>query len=102
MVMEGILAELAKQGILGLVATLAIIVAWRKDKQVNALYSRLEARAEKMLDKYHILASELKMTLHELVRDLEATPEPEPDDESGDEPDEPDDNSNPNHDGGEP
>lgn len=82
--MEGVLAELAKQGILGLVATLAIYVAWRKDKQVTALYARLENRAEKMMDKYHALASELKMTLHELCRDLEASPEAEPDESDDD------------------
>lgn len=86
--MEGILAELAKQGILGMVAVLAIIVAYRKDRQVNALYTRLEQKTEKMVEKYHTLAGELKETIHTLCRTIdehsvpaEDEPQPQPQEE---------------------
>lgn len=69
--MEGVLLEIAKQGVLGLVAVLAVIIAFKKDKQVSALHDRLEAKSDKMADKYYTLATELKETMQALTDSLE-------------------------------
>ena len=66
-----ILSEFASQGLMGVVAILAIIIAVRKDKQVSALYDRLEQKSEKAADKYHTLANEMNDTLRALTDAIE-------------------------------
>jgi len=69
--MDSVLVEIAKQGVFGLVAVLAFMIAYRKDKQVTALHNRLENKSDKMADKYYTLASELKETLKALTDSFE-------------------------------
>lgn len=66
-----ILAEIAGQGLLGIMAALSIIAAIRKDKQVTALYDRLEQKSEKLAEKYSALAEEMNETLRALTDAIE-------------------------------
>ena len=87
--MEHLLTELGGQGALGLVAAIALYIAWKKDRQVEALHAeaaktaetneakkeilhdRLTEQASVTADKYHALASELQETLKDLHSSLE-------------------------------
>lgn len=69
--MEPILTELISTGPIGIIAAIAIWIAWKKDKQVDVLYQRLAEKSEKMVEKYSILGSELNSTLQALVDALD-------------------------------
>jgi len=69
--MEGLLLGLVKQGVFAVVAALAFWFAWRKDKQVAALYDRLEKKSEKYVEKYSELAKELNDTTTALAKALD-------------------------------
>jgi Zn-dependent M16 (insulinase) family peptidase len=71
--MEALIMELAGKGILGVVTAISLFIAYKKDKQVEALYDRLIEKSSKTAEKYHTLASEL----HETLRDLHASIEDE-------------------------
>ena len=69
--MEEILFGFVKQGGFGLIAAIALWVAITKDKQVAALYDRLEAKSEKYLEQHLQLEKELKETVGALADALE-------------------------------
>lgn len=62
-----LLGTFMDQGVLGAVAAIAIFIAWKKDKQVTALYKRLENKSEKSSEKYHNLADELGKTMESIL-----------------------------------
>jgi len=61
------LLKLLAQGPVGIIAALAIWVAWKKDQQLKSLYENTLVRSEKMLDRYHMAVASLNETLHTLV-----------------------------------
>jgi len=69
--MEALITDLAGQGLLGLVTAIAVFVAYKKDRQVTALYDRLLEKSSKTAEKYHSLASELQATIKELHDSLD-------------------------------
>lgn len=69
--MEGLIADLLKQGAFAATAAIAFWIAWRKDRQVTALYDRLEAKSEKYLEQYNRLAVELNDTIAALADSIE-------------------------------
>jgi hypothetical protein len=62
---------LVEYGVLGICVIGLTIALVRKDRQVNALYTRLIEKAEKDSVKYHELAEALNDTLQELVDAVE-------------------------------
>jgi len=72
--MNDILAAVMANGPMGLVAAIALIALYRKDKEVKALYVRLEDRGIKMTEKYHLLAMEITRTIRALMDTLRGTP----------------------------
>jgi hypothetical protein len=66
-----LMIEIAKQGLLGVVAVVAMMIASRKDKQVTALYDRLERKSDKAAEKYHELSTEMNETLKALTDAIE-------------------------------
>lgn len=64
---DQILSKFAEHGITGLVAALALWVAWKKDRQVTELQTRLTAQAEKNAEKYHEYAMEQRDTMKALT-----------------------------------
>jgi hypothetical protein len=68
---ESILTALLQQGPFGIITALCLVALWRKDKQVEALYKRLEEKSEKMTRKYEQLGGELNLTIQALVDALE-------------------------------
>ncbi len=69
--MDQFLGQLVNYGVAGVVAALAILALIRKDKQVNALFGRLEDKSDKMIEKYHQLGKELNETMKALVESLD-------------------------------
>lgn len=69
--MDQFLGQLVNYGVAGVVAALAILALIRKDKQVNALFGRLEDKSDKMTEKYHQLGKELNETMKALVESLD-------------------------------
>jgi hypothetical protein len=53
------------------VTAIAVFVAYKKDRQVTALYDRLLEKSSKTADKYHTLAAELQATVKELHDSLD-------------------------------
>ena len=72
--MNDILAAVMANGPMGLVAAVALVALYRKDKEVKALYVRLEDRGIKMTEKYHLLAMEITQTIRALMDTLRGTP----------------------------
>ena len=72
--MNDILAAVMANGPMGLVAAVALVALYRKDKEVKALYVRLEDRGIKMTEKYHLLAIEITQTIRALMDTLRGTP----------------------------
>lgn len=68
--MDEILRILAENGVGGVIAAIAIWVAWQKDKQVTTLWGQLVAKSDAMRERYHTLASELNATLEALSEAL--------------------------------
>lgn len=68
---DGLINALIQQGPFGIITALCLIALWRKDKQVEALYRRLEEKSEKMTRKYEQLGGELNLTIQALVDALE-------------------------------
>jgi hypothetical protein len=64
--MDEILRVLAEHGIAGVIAAIAIWIAWQKDKQVTSLWGQLVAKSDAMRERYHTLATELNATLEAL------------------------------------
>lgn len=69
--MEDLLFELMRQGGFAFVAGIAIWFAWRKDKQNEKLYSRLEWKTDKYVEQYSKLTNELNQTLSALADSIE-------------------------------
>ena len=66
--MEGsLIKELIAQGGMGLLAAIALYVAYKKDRMVDALYTRLVEKSEKDSDKYQQLAGVQNETMRELT-----------------------------------
>ena len=59
----GLVAEFAKQGLLGLIAVVEAFVILRLYKKNQVLYDRLEGKSDKWVEKYYSLASEVNSTL---------------------------------------
>jgi len=68
---ETLLNALLQQGPFGIITALCLVALWRKDKQVEALYRRLEEKSDKMTKKYEQLGSEVTLTVQALVDALE-------------------------------
>lgn len=64
---DPILQKFLEHGILGLIAALAIFVAWKKDRMVHALQDRLIEKTEKDADKYYQFATEMNNTMKALT-----------------------------------
>jgi|GEM_PF-4427456 len=79
------LLEICKQAGLAGIAIVAIWFWIRKDRQVTRLYDRLEAKAEKYLEKYVALSTELNDTIATLTDtlDLELVDDPDPEPNGG-------------------
>ena len=69
--MDTFLSQFASHGPIGLIAALALWAYFKKDRQVSTLYRRLEAKGEKMVERYHLLGTETVETLKALVDSLE-------------------------------
>lgn len=69
--MDTFLSQFASHGPIGLVAALALWAYFRKDKQVDMLYRRLECKGEQMVERYHLLGTETVETLKTLIDSLE-------------------------------
>lgn len=67
MTLDPILTKFLEHGVVGLIAALAIWVAFRKDKQVSELQTRLVEQAEKNGQKYHEYAMEQQSTMKALT-----------------------------------
>jgi hypothetical protein len=74
--MDKLLEQLAASGPLGIIAALAIWVAWKKDQELKSVNALLLTKTELFLDRYHKLGYELKLTLKSWVDSVE----PEDDD----------------------
>ena len=73
---DALLSELFKQGLLGLLAAIALYVAHKKDQQVSNLQKRLFEKSEKDTEKYFQFALEMNNTMKSLtesVNQLEAS-----------------------------
>lgn len=68
--MDQILRILAENGVGGVIAAIAIYVAWQKDKQVTSLWVKLIEKSDAMRERYHTLATELNATLEALSEAL--------------------------------
>ena len=69
--MDAILTALLQQGPFGIVAALCLWALWRKDKQVETLYRRLEGKSDSMLAKYYLLGTEMNETIKALMKAME-------------------------------
>ena len=65
--MEELLKQLAAFGPGGVLAAIAIFVAWKKDQQVKELYETVIQRSDQMVDRYHGALTELNATVKALV-----------------------------------
>jgi hypothetical protein len=68
----GILTEFLKYGVVGAVAVLAMIIAYKKDKEARAAKDQMVAKSEANADRYHAMLSEVNGTMKDLVASLEA------------------------------
>jgi hypothetical protein len=61
--MEHLLQQIAATGLMGLIAALALWVAWKKDAEVRECREKMIAMAEKSAERYHALAHETNQTI---------------------------------------
>ena len=64
---DALIGELFKQGLLGLLAAIALWVAYKKDNQVGNLQRRLIEKSEKDAEKYYQFAMEMNSTMKSLT-----------------------------------
>ena len=65
--MAELLAQLGTHGILGIIAAIAIWIAYKKDQQLKELYERMLTNAEKDRDRNHLALQELNKTVGALT-----------------------------------
>ena len=65
--MTELLAQLGTHGVLGLITSIAIWIAWKKDQQLQALYEKMLTQAQQDRDRNHAALKELNKTVSALV-----------------------------------
>lgn len=68
--MDTLLQGLAASGPIGIIAAIAIFVAWKKDQQIDELNKAMLTMQEKMLDRYHLAISEVNKAVRVLHEEL--------------------------------
>ena len=67
--MDGLLQQLAAQGLMGLIAALSFWIAFRKDNEARDCRERMIIMAEKSAERYHALATEIQRALELIGED---------------------------------
>lgn len=70
--MESFLMEIVKQGGFAALSVVCFLFALQKDKQVAALYDRLEEKSEKFYQKYAEITAELNNTISALAEVMDS------------------------------
>lgn len=68
--METLLQALGASGPIGIIAAIAIYVAWKKDQQIDELNAAMLTMQEKMLDRYHLAIAEVNKAVRVLHEEL--------------------------------